>query len=116
MTTNDPNSNDSSKDLTETQIEALIAQAEEMIWMLLDGHLSEIDCERLEQILLKHEQVRQRYLECVQMHVELQNLCGKDAPTEIIKDQVPILGQLGNLLPDNMSGIGNLPPLSPDVS
>jgi hypothetical protein len=97
---------------TERQMAALCAQAEELTWKLLDGQLPEAEYKRLEQMLLEHELVRRRYLECVHMHVDLYDLLGQDPRPEQILDQPPILGMLGNPQWGEMPGTGDLPSIS----
>jgi hypothetical protein len=74
---------------------SLLETAEELIWGLLDGQLSESKCQRLEQLILNHEFVRQRYLECMQLHVDLQTLYDQGVGDHASPHQnSPVLGSL----------------------
>ena len=77
--------------------QSLLDTAEELIWGLLDGQLSESDCKRLEQLILQHELVRQRYLECMQLHVDLQTVYDQGAESAVLPaPNSPVLGSLEN--------------------
>lgn len=52
---------------------ALLEEAEALTWALLDDRLDEADATRLTQLLETHDLVRARYVECVQLHIDLQN-------------------------------------------
>jgi hypothetical protein len=47
------------------------SDAHDLIWALLDEHISESELARLEEMLRSDESVRQLYVQCVQMHVDL---------------------------------------------
>jgi hypothetical protein len=51
----------------------VLDEAENLIWTLLDDHLDEASSARLAKLLEEHEAVRQRYIECVQLHLDLQD-------------------------------------------
>ena len=51
----------------------LLDEAETLIWALLDDQLENADTARLSKLLQEHEAVRRRYLECVQLHVDLRD-------------------------------------------
>lgn len=89
--------------------ENLLDEADRLIWALLDDQLAAADTTRLETLLKKNEQVRQRYLECVQIHADLHHHFEGDQPI-ITPDQPksPVLGSLGDLRPDS----GTLPPVT----
>lgn len=53
--------------------EALLEEAESLTWALLDDQLDEANAARLTQILEEHDLARARYVECVQLHIDLQN-------------------------------------------
>ncbi len=94
------------------KILALVDQAEAMIWKLLDEQLDEDDCRRLEQMISDHEEVRQRYLECVQLHVGLHELLAEKTGSPVVAPQSPVLGLLGGAIPGEMPGLGSQPPVS----
>jgi len=92
--------------------EALLQEAEALIWALLDDEIQPTDAKRLEGLIQDNEQVRQRYINCTQMHVDLVEHFGGGAteePTESSKRlQSPVLGSLGDLRP----GTDSLPPVA----
>ncbi|QDS97289.1 hypothetical protein [Adhaeretor mobilis] len=51
--------------------DALLDEAELLIWALLDDEIADQDAQKLEKLLTENDQVRQRYIECTQMHVDL---------------------------------------------
>jgi anti-sigma factor RsiW len=51
----------------------VLDEAENLIWALLDDQLDEADSARLAKLLEEHDAVRQRYIDCVQLHVDLQD-------------------------------------------
>jgi anti-sigma factor RsiW len=51
----------------------VLDEAENLIWALLDDQLNEADSARLAKLLEEHDAVRQRYIDCVQLHVDLQD-------------------------------------------
>ena len=53
--------------------EALLNEAEALIWSLLDDQIDDGGVDRLEKLLSEHEAIRRRYVECVQLHVDLSN-------------------------------------------
>lgn len=55
----------------QTSAELLLAEAETLIWTLLDDHLEEPDATRLCKLIEEDAAVRARYVECVQLHVDL---------------------------------------------
>jgi len=81
----------------------LLDEVEQLIWSLLDDRISDSDAERLEALIKSDQQVRQRYLECVQMHTDLFSQFGNvpaanpEEPTAAEKPRSPVLGSLGDL-------------------
>lgn len=74
---------------------SLLETAETLIWGLLDGQLSESNCQQLEQLILDHDLVRQRYLECMQLHMDLHTLYDQQVkPPATPPLNSPILGML----------------------
>jgi len=98
-----------SQQLTNTSSQKLADEAEAMIWKLLDDRLDEDDCNRLQQMITEHEEVRLRYLGCVQMHVGLHDLLAKKADLPQAAPQSPVLGSLGGVLPSEMPGVDSGP-------
>ncbi len=57
-----------------------LAEAQELIWSLLDDQISDPDFRRLETMLQEDESIRQLYVQCVQIHVDLQSWFGEKMP------------------------------------
>ena len=91
----------------EQKTQQLLDEAEALIWGLLDENIDALDSQRLE-VLMANEEVRQRYMQCVELHSDLQTLLGDDNKT---KPQSPVLGSLGNIFP-NITNANVFPPLS----
>lgn len=98
------------KDSLEQSGENLLAQAEVLIWSLLDDDIEPTDVKRLEVMMKEHEQVRLRYVDCVQLHTDLHQHFGEPkAPlTKAEPPQSPVLGSLGDLRP----GTDSWPPVA----
>ena len=82
--------------------ESLLEQAEALIWSLLDDEIEPADVRKLEEMLKGDQLVRERYIECVQMHTDLYQHFGvpqeqETEPTQLPKS--PVLGMLGDLRP-----------------
>ena len=98
----------------EQNTQRLLDEAEALIWGLLDENIDALDSQRLK-TLMDNEEVRKRYLQCVELHSDLQSLFN-DAPSnnesvnKQTKPQSPILGSLGNIFP-NIPGTNVTPPL-----
>jgi anti-sigma factor RsiW len=86
-----------------TEPEQRLEEAESLIWSLLDERLDDADTRRLAQMIEEDAAVRARYIECVQLHVDLREHFGRQA-AEKGKDAVV----LPNLLP-GLPGISSLP-------
>jgi anti-sigma factor RsiW len=62
------------RDLTPSESAVLVLEeAENLIWALLDDHLEAAETTRLAKLLEENDAVRRRYIECVQLHVDLQD-------------------------------------------
>jgi anti-sigma factor RsiW len=81
--------------------EALLIEAEALIWALLDEQIDEASAARLTKLLMDHPLVRARYLECVELHVDLQQHFASDGPRK----------QTGGLMPDLFPGASPMPGL-----
>lgn len=82
-------------------------EAEAMIWALLDGQLTDIEANRLQQAMLDDEQVMSRYLECVQLEAGLrEHFAPADKPTPGRPVTV-----LANLNAGTLPGLGSTPPV-----
>lgn len=90
--------------------EQLLDEAEALIWGLLDENIDAASIQRLEKLLANAE-VRQRYVQCVELHADLQDLFSE--PKE--KPKSPVLGSLSDIFPPpgfpSQLGINTLPPL-----
>ena len=49
----------------------IMVRAEHLIWRLLDDQISDDGTQELEELLNRHQSVRQRYLSCVALHSDL---------------------------------------------
>jgi hypothetical protein len=88
----------------------LLDEAEALIWGLLDENIDAVDSQRLES-LMGNDEVRRRYLQCVELHSDLQTLFDEKRSTnEANKPSSPVLGSLGNILVD-LPGTNVIPPL-----
>jgi hypothetical protein len=59
--------------------EAPISDAQALIWALLDEQICESDFVRLEGMLRSDAEVRRLYVQCVQMHIDLQQWFSRNA-------------------------------------
>ena len=91
--------------------EALLEEAETLTWALLDDQLDDEAGARLTQLLEKHDAVRARYVECVQLHVDLQNHYAGEQ-TAASGDKPKGVTVLKNLMPGGLSGIESRPPVT----
>ena len=55
----------------------VLENTEELIWSLLDDDLPEEGILELESLVRKHISVRESYLNCVKLHIDLTNHFGK---------------------------------------
>jgi anti-sigma factor RsiW len=93
------------RDLTPAESGVLILdEAESLIWALLDDQLEAAETKRLAQLLEEHEVVRRRYLECVQLHVDLHDYFARshERVQQPTTSSAPILP---NLMSGGMSGM-----------
>lgn len=91
--------------------EHLLEQAEEMIWNLLDDNLPEGEVKVLESMIQEHDQVRELYLDCVQLHADLSGHFGKSPKIDLPgSPSTPVLGSLGDI--NFMPGIDTGPPVA----
>lgn len=94
----------------EQSTQQLLDEAEALIWGLLDENIDAADSDRLDK-LMANEEVRKRYLQCVELHSDLQSLFDETRiPTTDTKKQSPILGSLGDIFP-GLPGTNVMPPL-----
>jgi hypothetical protein len=62
-----------------SEAEYELEETEALIWNLLDDQLDDAGFDRLSQLLVKNATMRERYLDCVQLHVDLQEHFGRQA-------------------------------------
>jgi hypothetical protein len=77
--------------------ELLLDGAESLIWALLDDRIDDADLARLTNMLEEHAEVRSRYLDCVQLHVDLHEHFGQ--PAAGAKKAPCVLGNLASGFP-----------------
>lgn len=80
-----------------------LEEAETLIWDLLDERLDDAGFARLSHLLEENATVRSRYMDCVQLHVDLQEHFGRQA--------LDAQQQAGGtaVLPNLLSGVAGLP-------
>lgn len=91
----------------EQKTQLLLDEAEALIWGLLDENIDAVDSQRLQE-LLENDEVRQRYIQCVELHSDLTNLLGSETK-DGKKPQSPVLGSLGDIFP-TIPGVTIIPP------
>ncbi len=64
---------------TPASAQLLLEEAESLIWAMLDDNIDDAEMARLTQMLEEHAPIRQRYVDCVQMHVDLGEHYGRQA-------------------------------------
>ena len=84
--------------------EQLLDEAESLIWALLDDHLDDADTARLCTLMEESAAVRSRYIDCVQLHVDLTEHFGVPPV-----DQARNIQVLPNLLPGMTPGVESYP-------
>ena len=84
--------------------EALLEEAELLTWALLDDRLDEADATRLTQMLEEHDAVRARYVECVQLHIDLQDHYAGE-PMAAPGDKPKASAIFPNVLPGGLPGV-----------
>jgi hypothetical protein len=72
--------------------ELLLDEAESLIWALLDDQIQDADLARLTKMLEERADVRARYIDCVQLHVDLREHFGR--PADNSKQTPCVLGNL----------------------
>lgn len=85
-----------------------LAEAETMIWALLDDQLDEAEIAKLEQLLTTDEAIRRRYAECVHLHVDL---TGYFSPPRPAASEGDILRQV---IAENLLGNDSAPSPLPE--
>lgn len=94
----------------EANSNALLDEAEQMIWALLDDEITDQDVMKLETMLADNEAVRQRYIECTQLHVDLKEHFAPNASTNIPASDGS--GIISKLIAEHMPTPGINPPVT----
>jgi hypothetical protein len=79
-----------------------LEEAETLIWAMLDEQLENADMERLAKMIEQDAEIRSRYIDYVQLHVDLREHFGRQAADE---------GQGTVVLPNLLPGVSGLPGL-----
>jgi anti-sigma factor RsiW len=90
-------------------VERVLEEAEALIWALLDDRLEAADSTRLCQLIENNDAVRARYIDCVQLHLDLQKHFAVNG--EAPKSKQGGSPVLSNLTFGNLPGAGSLPSL-----
>jgi hypothetical protein len=53
------------------KMDDLLTEVQELTWAMVDEQANEQDVSRLERLLLDHDEARQTYMTCMQMHADL---------------------------------------------
>ncbi len=89
----------------------LLDEAEALIWGLLDENIDAASTQKLEKLLANTE-VRQRYVQCVELHSDLQELFKEP----VKQPKSPVLGSLSDFFPPTgftgQPGMNTPPPLA----
>jgi anti-sigma factor RsiW len=80
----------------------LLDEAENLIWALLDDHIDEAETARLTKLMNEHEEVRRRYVDCVQLHADLRDHFATVTTPEASRAKANILP---NLMSGGLSGV-----------
>ena len=92
-----------------SRAESLLEEAEALTWALLDDQLADADTARLATLLEEHEEARARYIECVQLHVDLKDHFAVPRGAPAAEKTVVVLP---NLLPGGLPGADSRSPVS----
>jgi hypothetical protein len=83
--------------------DAKLEEAEILIWALLDEQLDGADMDRLSKLIEEDAEVRSRYIDCVQLHLDLGEHFGRQ-----VAEQGKGTIVLPNLFPD-AAGFSGMP-------
>jgi hypothetical protein len=86
--------------------EGILNEAERLIWAMLDEQVDEADTTKLSAMLEEHDEVRRRYLDCVQLHVDLQDHFAASNARGDATRRTPILS---HLMPGGVPGAEGAP-------
>ena len=107
----DSKANKGSKEVSDQKPEDPLDKAEGLIWSLLDDDIEMDELQELEVMMKEDEAVVELYVQCVQMHTDLQGhfIPLPEDPSKSETPKSPILGMLGSLRP----GSDTFPPVPP---
>jgi hypothetical protein len=88
--------------------EVRLEEAEALIWAMLDEQLDAAEMTRLGKMIEEDAAVRARYIECVQLHVDLSEHFARTAAN---KDASPDKGSSTVVLPNLLPGVSGAPGL-----
>jgi hypothetical protein len=79
----------------------VLERVQELTWALLDEQISDDEMSLLDNLLLSDDAARNRYVECVQLHVDLLAHYASPAPAASAKpiSKSPVLGFLNSGTP-----------------
>jgi hypothetical protein len=79
----------------------VIERVQELTWALVDEEITDDEMTLLDSLLLSDDQARNRYIECIQLHVDLMAHYAKAAPPATVKSgsKSPVLGFLNAGMP-----------------
>jgi anti-sigma factor RsiW len=80
-----------------------LEEAETLIWAMLDDQLDDADMRRLSKMIEDDATIRARYIDCVQLHVDLREHFGRAAA-----EKAPSTVVLANLQP-GLPGVPGMP-------
>jgi hypothetical protein len=90
-----PENNDDSNDFAKDEFAGLESQldgTQDLVWALLDDHISNAEFAALEERLLADQTARETYIRCVQMHVDLNDHFKGDAAKPKLEQVLGFLG------------------------
>lgn len=87
-------------------VELQLEEAETLIWAMLDEQLDRAEMDRLCKMIEENAAIRARYIDCVQLHVDLREHYGRAAA-----EKAPEAVVLANLLP-GLPGAQGLPQIA----
>ncbi len=96
-------------DALEFELEAEENEVQSLVWALMDEHISADDVKRLEELLLTDPEARKTYIECVQLHVDLQHYFSQTKTAQPPDPKQSILTLPG------FTGLADMPTLPNDV-
>ena len=75
-------------------VSKLAAEVQEIVWALVDDQVTDEQIARLEQLVVRSDDARRTYVQCMQMHADLHYLLGKQDVKLPPLDDVPAMPPL----------------------